>query len=130
MADVPVTPTTLVSGVASASILDAGGTSIGNAGTGVWVITPVANTSLPSGERLLLKFLGVAASNTITIVAGARPPSQRAGLGSLTFALTTTQVKYIVVETARFLQANGTIRATAGAGDTTTCAAFILPKVH
>jgi hypothetical protein len=127
MADIAVTPVTLVSGVASVNTTDAaGGASIAAAATNVWAIA----IGGVSGDHVLLKFLGVAGTTTITILAGVRPPSQRAGLGNLTLAVASGEVKYVVVETARFLQTNGTIRASVNAGDTTRCAAFILPKVH
>ena len=129
MVAVPVVPITLTSGVESASTTDAaGGTAIANAAANWWVVTPIANSS---GERLLLKFLGVAATTNIRVAAGARPPSQREGLGDYTFALAPAEVRYIVLETARFLQADGTISiSTVGGENGTTCMAFILPKAH
>jgi len=130
MANVPVLPTTLVAGTASATLTDAGAAnvSIAAAATNVWLISLAAATPLRvSGERLVLKFIGMA-SSVITIQAGDRPPSQRAGLGVLTFAIANTEVKYIVVDTGRHLKSGGYIVASVDTGDTTKCGAFILPK--
>jgi hypothetical protein len=134
MADVVVNPILLVSGVPSASTTDAaGGVAIANAAADNWSIRPLvlATGSLPTGDHLLLKFLGAAATTGIRIVAGVRPPAQRQGLGDLVFALTNTQVMYIVIETARFLQADGSIDIwTTGGENATRCAVFQLPKAH
>ena len=127
MADIAVTPTTLVAGTASATLIDAGAAnvSIAAAATNVWAIAAGGKP----GDRVILKFIGMA-SSVISILAGARPPSQRVGLGNLTFAIANTEVKYIMVDTSRHLQANGTIRASVDTGDTTKCGAFILPKFY
>lgn len=133
MADVIVNPIILVSGVESASITDAaGGVAIGNAAADNWSIRPLvlATGSLPTGDHLLLKFLGGAASTTIRIVAGARPPSQRQGLGDLVFALANTEVRYIVIETARFLQADGSIDIWSTTENGNRLTVFELPKAH
>ena len=123
MTDRAVTPTTLVINAVSADILDAGGTSINTAATDVFAI---AAGGL-AGGRLLLKFLVNGSGDTITIKAGDRPPSQRVDLGDLDIVLAANDVRYICVELGRFLQDNGTIRATC-TDDGTTCKAFILPN--
>jgi hypothetical protein len=125
MADIAVTPLTLVAGTASATTTDASCTSIAAAATNVWAIAAGGKP----GDRIVLKFVGMA-SSVISILAGARPPSQRAGLGNLTFAIANAEVKYIIVDTGRHLQANGTIRASVDTGDTTKCGAFIIPKFY
>lgn len=123
MADIAVVPTQLVMNTASADIPDAGGESIVAAATNVWAIAAAGRAS----EQLVLKFLGVA-SSVITILAGDRPPSQRAGLGDLTFDIASTDVIWLTIEAGRFLQDDGTIRASVDTGNTTTCMAFFLPK--
>lgn len=122
MATTAITPTSLVLNTESADILDANG-DVATTPTDGWVITPA-----DPGRRLtLLKFLADATGDTVTIVAGDRPPSQRAGLGNLTITLAASDVRYIVVEKARFLQDDGTYLATCtDAG--TTCKAFDLPQ--
>ena len=124
MTDRVVTPTTLVMNTESADILDANGTSINTASTDVFSISAAG---LPPG-RLLLKFLVNGTGDTITIAAGDRPPSQRAGLGALTIVMAASDVRYIVVDSSRFLQDDGTIRATC-TDDGTTCKAFIIPNL-
>ena len=123
MVDTAVTPTTLAINVESADILDAGGTAIGTASTDVFAIAAGG----AAGHHILLKFLSDATGDTVTIAAGDRPPSQREGLGSLAIVLAANDVRYIVIETGRFLQDDGTLRATC-TDDGTTCKAFILPN--
>lgn len=125
MADITVTPVELVSGTASASLLDAGGESIVAAATNDWSIDILG----VDGDRLLLKFLGVDTS-VITIEAGDRPPSQRADLTATAIDIANTEVKYLVIDTGQHLQDDGTIRISVDTGNTTTCVAFIMPKYY
>ena len=123
MTDRAVTPTALAINVESADILDAGGTSINTASSDVFAIAAGGS----AGNHILLKFLVDASGDTITIKAGDRPPSQLVDLGDLDFVLAANDVRYIVVETGRFLQDDGTIRATC-TDDGTTCKAFTIPE--
>lgn len=121
-ADVAVTPTTLVMNTESADIVDGDGTAIADI-TDFWA---VAATGI-GGSRLLLKFWDDGSGCNITIKAGDIPPSQRAGLGDLVFALAANDVRYIIVEHGRFMQDDGKIRV--GASDAgAECKAFIIPK--
>ena len=122
MADVAITPTVLVTDAVSADILDADGVAISNASANVFAI---AAGGL-AGGRLLLKFFDDGSTDTITILAGDRPPSQRVDLGNLTFAMAAADVRYIVIEAGRFLQDDGTIRATCTTNGM-ECKAFTLP---
>lgn len=123
MATTAITPTELVINTASADILDGDGDAATTPADG-WVIAAAGL----GGDRLLLKFLADASGDTVTIVAGDRPPSQRAGLGDLEITLAASDVKYVCVEASRFLQDDGSIHATCtDAG--TTCKAFIIPKI-
>ena len=90
-----------------------------------WVISPPSG--LAFDERLLLT-LGVDASgDTFTILGGDRFPAQRADLGNMTVVLAASDIRYIAIETSRFLQNDGTILVTAtDAGSTLT--AVMLPK--
>lgn len=124
MATTAITPTALVVNVESADILDAGGT-VATTPTDGWVI------AAPTGRDtdLLLKFLVDASGDTVTIVAGDRPPSQRSGLGNLAIVMAASDVRYIIIEKGRFLQDDGTILATCvDAG--TSCKAFTIPKAQ
>ena len=122
MATTAITPRVLAINVMSADILDANGTAATTPTDG-WVIAAAG----VGGDRLLLKFLADASGDTVTIVAGDRPPSQRSGLGNLSLVLAASDVRYVCVEAGRFLQDTGAIHATCtDAG--TTCDAFLLPK--
>ena len=123
MADVAVTPTTLAVNTASADILDADGVAIASASANTFAIAAGGE----AGGKLLLKFFDDGSGDTITILAGDRPPSQRADLGNLTFTMAANDCKYIPVETGRFLQDDGTIRVDC-TDDGMECKAFILPN--
>lgn len=122
MADVAITPTDLAINAESADILDADGVAIADASANTFAI---AAGGL-AGGRLLLKFFDDGSSDTITILAGDRPPSQRVDLGNKTFTMAASDCKYIVIEAGRFLQDDGTIRVTC-TDDGMECKAFTLP---
>ena len=89
-----------------------------------WVISP------PSGqqfdERLVLLIAADASGDTITFLAGDRYPAQRADLGNLSITMAASDVRYIAIESSRFLQNDGTILVTCT--DTgTTLTAVMLP---
>lgn len=122
MADTAVTLTSL--GL-SAETADPAGTSIVHADT--HVITPTKGTG-----KLAIRLVNTTASTkTMTILAGDNPPAQSAGQGDLTISFgagnVTPVVKWVVVESARFIQDNGTIRITVAASTTGTISAFQLP---
>ena len=122
MATTAITPTPLVVNVISADILDADGTVATTPADGWVIAAPVA----PDVD-LLLKFLADASGDTLTFVAGDRPPSQREGIGNLTAVLAASDVRYIMIDKGRFLQDDGTFLVTCtDAG--TSCRAFTIPK--
>lgn len=131
MADVAITPTTLVLNTASADILDTDGVAL--ASTDNEFVIAAGGLG---GDRLLLKFWDDGSGCTVTFVQGDRPPSQRAELGAtgtdmptgLDITLAANDVRYIVVEASRFLHDDGKIRVT-GTDTGLECKAFILPKV-
>jgi hypothetical protein len=127
MATTAIVPEVLVMNARSTDLPDAGNGS----DNGIVATTPsdgwVIAAGGANGDRLLLKFLADGSGDTATILAGDRPPSSRAGLGNLAIVLAASDVRYVCVEAARFLQNDGTIHVTAvDAG--TSCAAFLLPK--
>ncbi|HET9026090.1 MAG TPA: hypothetical protein VFN07_00990 [Trueperaceae bacterium] len=64
--------------------------------------------------RLLLQVTNTTAAKDVTIKAGVGP---RAALGDLVLEFGATETRYIAIESARFAQANGSIRVTMeGAG--------------
>lgn len=124
MATTAVTPAVMVVNTAGDDLPDASGTVATTPADG-WVIAAMAYP----GEFLLLKFLADATGDTVVITAGDRPPSQRAGLGTLSIVLAANDVRHIVIEKSRFLQDDGTIEAVCtDAG--TMCWAFALPKIR
>lgn len=64
-------------------------------------------------ERMIISFelSAATAADTITIVAGTAHPAFRAGIGDLTFSATGGEERVCIgpIETARYLQADGTI---------------------
>lgn len=122
MSDVAITPITLVMNTASADNADADGTSISST-SNVFAIAAAGH----NGDSLLLKFVDDGSGCTVKVLAGDRPPSSRAGLGDLSITLAASDVKYVGVEAGRFLQDDGTIRATS-TDSGTKCAAYLMPK--
>ncbi len=82
-------------------------------------------------RRLLLVVKNTAAgAKNATLKAGVNPPAFRAGVGDLVVSVpATTGVRYIVVEAARFAQANGDINLDLEAGTTGTVEAYRLGVV-
>lgn len=95
-----------------------------------------ANTHVITPTRACRKGLIViqhttAAAKTATIAAGDNPPSPLAGLGAETITLPDatagTITVLVAIETARFMQGNGTIEVTVAAGTTGTIEFIELP---
>ncbi len=82
-------------------------------------------------QRLLLRVTNTAgADKAVTIKAGVNPPAFRKDLGDLAVTVAaTTGVQYIVVESARFVQADGTINVDFAAAMTGKITALKLPAV-
>ena len=122
MATTAITPTELVRGVVSADILDGDGTVATTPGDG-WVVTPTTGFS---SDAILLKFLADGSGDTITFTAGDNPPAHLQGLASFTITMAASDVRYIMIESARFNQDDGTLIITCtDAG--TSCKAFAIP---
>jgi|AntRauTorcE11898_2_1112593.scaffolds.fasta_scaffold18665_3 hypothetical protein len=122
MADTAITGTALSLNSATAN---PAGTAIVHANT--HVITPTGASS-----KLAIRLTNTAASEKVmTILAGDNPPADAAGQGDLaiTFAAgdSTPVVKWVVIESARFIQNNGTIRIDVAASTTGNIAAIELP---
>jgi len=65
-------------------------------------------------DKLLIEVVNTTASKDVTIKAGVGP---RAALGDLVLEFDATETRFISIESARFAQANGTVRVTMeGAG--------------
>lgn len=121
MANTAVSISQLVVG----SNADVAGTTVVAANT--HVITPTKRQG-----KLLIRFKNTTAATKVwTVVAGDSPPALSAGQGnldtSLTDGSTTPQYAYIVLESARFMQDDGTILVTVAAATTGTITAFQLP---
>lgn len=123
MATTALTPTILVMDTASADLADATCTDVATAADGWTIAAGLAH----SGDRLLLKFVDDGSTATITVVAGDRPPSQRANLGNLSISMAASDVKYVCVDPARFVQSDGTILVTTD-NESERMSAFLIPK--
>ena len=122
MADVAITPVAITLNTRTADLLGAG-TAITDAAANVFSIAAGGR----HGDRLLLIFEADATGDTVTIAAGDRPPAQRAGLGTITVVLAASDIRGVCVESARFVQDDGTIRATC-TDNGTLAYALILPR--
>lgn len=70
-----------------------------------------------------------AGAKSVTVKAGANPPAIRAGLGDLTKSLAQDEITILVLESARFVQADGAIYVDLTAGTTGTIRAYRLAAV-
>ena len=122
MADVAITPVQITMHTRTADLLGAG-TAITDAAANVFSIAAGGR----HGDRLLLIFEADATGDTVTILAGDRPPAQTAGLGNITVVLAASDIRGVCVEAARFLQDDGTIRATC-TDNGTLAYALIMPR--
>ena len=75
-----------------------------------WVISPESGGTL--GEHLIIRLIANGSGDTVTFTAGDRYPAQRADLGAMDVVLAASDVRYVSIETSRFLQNDGTIEAT------------------
>ena len=122
MANTAITLTELSLNTAT---LNTAGTAIVHANT--HVITPTKRL-----DKVLIRITNTTASEKVaTIVAGDNPPADAAGQGNVTVTLaagdSTATFGHIVLESARFLQNDGTIQITVASGMTGYIAAFQLP---
>lgn len=123
MAVTVVTPTTFAINTASASLTDSAGCIVPTSATDGWTVS-LGTKGVT--EKLILKFVWGANSDTVTIAAATNPPGLQAPLGAIAIAGTANQVKYIVCEGQRIGSAAGVITITCT--DTgTKCGAFIMP---
>jgi hypothetical protein len=117
-----ITPVVLALETASADLPDASMTSISAAADGF----SIAAANIGKGERVILRFLDSGSASVITIDAGDRPVSPRAGLGALTINLAASDVKYIVLDKARHMQDDGTITGTVDTDATASMSCFVI----
>lgn len=93
-------------------------------------VTPDGDTS-----RLLLEFTNTAQdadTMTVAVLAGDTPPAFQASAGDLSFTVAQSAVRYVVLESARFMQSDGTISIkitpASTKTQTATIRAYKLPK--
>jgi len=106
--------------------LEGAGTAIVHANT--HVITPTG----PLEQMVIIVRNTEASTNVVTVLAGDNPPAMSAGLGNkalTTIAATTGDVILPPLESARFLQNNGTVRITVEAAMTGFIIALQKPTV-
>jgi hypothetical protein len=102
------------------------GTAIVHANT--HVITPTG----PLEDLVIMVTNTEGSTNAVTVLAGDNPPAQSAGLGNKTFTTigaTTGRIILPPLESARFLQSDGTVRITVEAGMTGYIMALQKPVV-
>lgn len=84
-----------------------------------------------SGKVLIRCINTTASSKVFTVVAGDKPVAPSAGQGDLTFTLTdgssTPTERWLVLESARFMQSDGTYEITVAASTTGSITAIQLP---
>lgn len=104
-----------VAAPAGTAISPTNGANIANFGDGGRVVVRVTNTN--------------GTDRTVTVKAGVNPPSVREGLGDLAVVVAATSgVKYLVLETARFQKADGSIDIDFEASMAGNISALRIPK--
>ena len=121
-----IVPEPLVLNVRSADILETGGLTALTTGDG-WVID--APISSDVGGVLIIRFWNSGTAATVSVESGDNPPAVRAGLGDLEIVVAANDVRYAVVERARFLQDDGTINLKAS-DDEVELSAMYLPREY
>lgn len=88
--------------------------------------------TLPDDGRVLIEVdnTGTVAAATVTVKAGENPPAVAEGQGDLAVAIGTSgkHREIIIIETARFMQAAGTVNIDAAGFSAGTIAAYSLPR--
>jgi hypothetical protein len=110
---------------ASATLADSTGTVPTTAGDG-WLIDLGAKHR--SGV-LVVKFVDGGGGDTVVVQPGVYPPAMTQSLGSLSIALTASQVKYVVLEGARFQTGTITLTNPNDATGTATTATVTANKI-
>lgn len=105
MAVTVITPLSLVLDTASIDHADANATAIATGADG-W------ECDIGKARKVVIKFVTDATGSTETITAGDLPPSHRKGLGNLAITMAASDVKYVVIDAARFKHNDGLIRGT------------------
>lgn len=126
MAVSAITVVDLALNTASDDLADADSTAIVTGADG-FSVDVSAYAKDAGGRKMVFKFVADGGGDDITITAGDYPPAATSGLGNLTIALAASDVKYVVVELARFLHNDGTIKGTC-AGNNNKMSVLMLPR--
>lgn len=81
-----------------------------------------------AARGIILKIVVATAATTVTIQAGDSPPALAAGSGDLVFTSLATGTYYVMLESGRFLQSDGTIQIKAATAANVTVAVLQIPK--
>ena len=83
--------------------------------------------AIKKGHRLLIHVVATTAGD-ITFIEGVNPPSFRP-LGNFVLSTAANTTYFVVLESARFINANGQIAFSTGTGATGTIRAYVLEEV-
>lgn len=81
-----------------------------------------------TGRSCILKIVVATAATTVTIQAGDTPPAQAAGLGDLVFTSLATGTYYVLLESGRFAQSDGTVMIKAATAANVSVAVLQIPR--
>lgn len=100
------------------------------AGTAISPTNGAVINAVKAGDRVLVRVTNTNGTNrVVTFKAGVNPPAPRKGIGDLALTVPATTGDILVaLETARFLQADGTINVDFGASMAGIISAVRLPK--
>jgi hypothetical protein len=99
------------------------------AGTAINAANGGTIAAIKDASRVVLRFVNTFAGvKKITIKAGVNPPALRQGIGDLVLTLAQNEDVMLCIESARHLQADGSISIDYEAGTTGTASAVLIPK--
>ncbi len=88
----------------------------------------VIDNAVEAGAIVLILNNTFAGAKDFTIVAGVNPPSARAGLGDLVITMAQDDVRFIVIDPSRHVNAAGEVRITVEAATTGFIGALKMPR--
>lgn len=129
MAVVTITPVVLVMDTESADLPDASTVAI-TAGIDGFKIAATPLSEGYSGNLLIKLVEAGGTAGVVVFDAGTKPPAIRADLGPLSISMAASDVRYVVIEQARYMQSDGTYTGTVTGTsvDDVEMAAFRLPR--
>lgn len=123
MAVTAITPVALAQATRSGDLVGIG--TVASVVSDGWAIS-----NARGADEMIIVLEADASGDTVTFLAGDRPPAQESALGNLSIVLAASDLRVVRISTARFMQNDGTILATCTDTGTTMYVLTINPRGH